>query len=82
MTDQNGCQKTHTRNSNQSVIRKITKQNKKWPPQKLIKLRQLLLLIEKSQFMPSFAFIKNDPSDLKRAAEHPFFNNHLKKHDG
>ena len=34
---QNGCQKTHTRNSNQSVIVKITQQNLKWPPQKLIK---------------------------------------------
>ena len=35
--DQNGCQKTHTRNSNESVIIKITKQKSKWPPQKLIK---------------------------------------------
>ena len=34
---QNGCQKIHTRNSNQSVIVKITQQNLKWPPQKLIK---------------------------------------------
>ena len=29
--------KIHTRNSNQSVIVKITQQNLKWPPQKLIK---------------------------------------------
>ena len=34
---QNGCQKTHTRNFNQSIIYKITQQNLKWPPQKLIK---------------------------------------------
>ena len=31
------AKKTHTRNSNQSVIIKITQPNLKWPPQKLIK---------------------------------------------
>ena len=34
---QNGCQKTYTRNSDQSVIIKITQQNSKWSSQKLIK---------------------------------------------
>ena len=47
---QNGCQKTHTQNSNQSVIIKITQHNSKSPPQKQL----LLLLLEKSQFRSSY----------------------------
>ena len=46
--NQNGCQKTPTRNSNQSVIIKITQHHSKWPPQKLIKLSPNIIVIWKS----------------------------------
>ena len=39
--------------ANQYVVIKITQPNSKWPPQKLIKA-QILLLLEKSQFMYSY----------------------------
>ena len=57
---QNGCQKTHTRDSNQSVIIKITQQKLKWSPKNSQNLVQTLCYLEShnSPLVSLIAFFK------------------------